>query len=165
MTHKFRQAGWELSVVLCYGHGRSASAGVALAVREGFPIAPATFDMVGVRLPFGPRMRFWRASNLFIGNFIIVVLYLISWEIPKLSEGNLALLDSVAAALNTLGMPFVIMADWNMSPVELKAAPFLRTIGGIVASPGSPTCFASAMGPTEIDFMVYSPFSFAWAYS
>ena len=66
MTDRFRTAGWELSAVPCIGRGKTASCGVALLARPGFPIAPVRFQDYSIHIPSTPRMAFWRSINALV---------------------------------------------------------------------------------------------------
>ena len=137
---------WNLAIHdgVCTEAG-SFSAGVAVAVRQhvGHSNPP--------NLPWhdgmDSRVRVSWISALCKGRLFVISLYL--WHSEGLSQRNLDILQHVAWLVGKLHGPWIIAADWNMSPGTLKASGWLNLVGGGICSPGVATCHAS-----EYDFFV-----------
>ena len=48
-----------------------------------------------------------------------------------LAGQNLEILNTISAAVVGLGMPYIILGDWNMPPDALAAHPWIASIGKI----------------------------------
>ena len=53
---------------------------------------------------------------------------------------NLKLLEELVAATRAVSGPWIITADWNMTPEALSATGWPRMIGGCIVAPSLPTC-------------------------
>ena len=63
--------------------------------------------------------------------------------VPNLSihaKQNLDLLESVAFTLSTIKGPWIIGADWNCTPEELRATNWLTKVGAVICAPKAATC-------------------------
>jgi hypothetical protein len=56
------------------------------------------------------------------------------------APANMALLQSISAALAQIQGPWVLAADWNASPEELHATRWPELAGGVIHAPSVPTC-------------------------
>ena len=135
---RYRRLGWEASIVPCIGHGNTASAGVALIVRPGISVTPVTSAVAGFHVPTSARFGFWLIEGGLRGGHIIVVAYL--HDSIGLKDLNLALLQEIASVLIALGKPYIILADWNITPDVLVAGEWPNGIGGKICEAGRPTC-------------------------
>ena len=71
------------------------------------------------------------------GGLRIASVSLYCWVGVGPAGANLDLLDDMARALQSLSLPFVVLADWNMEPAELRSTGWISHVdGGIVAQPG-----------------------------
>ena len=65
LTAKFVRCGWQPSFAPCSGHGKNASAGVALLARPGVSIRPLRSEECGVCIPRGHfffEVKVWSGS-------------------------------------------------------------------------------------------------------
>ena len=68
-----------------------------------------------------------------------------------LSRRNLDLLQSLAQVIDSLHGPWIVAADFNMSPEVLRSSGWLNLVHGRVVAPSAPTC-----GCNVYDFFVVS---------
>ena len=78
----------------------------------------------------------------------IVSIYFHDGQGPA-SEANMAIMQAVAAFLATIDGPWVICADFNCTPAELKSTGWAQMIGGEICATEGPTC-----GAHRYDFFV-----------
>ena len=84
---------------------------------------------------------------------IFISLYLqhtVGWN-----DFNLGILDTMFQYLNKHNQPWVIGGDWNQQPDELSWAQVEERIGGVMASPSSPT--TKGQDPKIFDFFLLHP--------
>ena len=68
-------------------------------------------------------------------------------------DANRGLLWQVAALIRSLGGPYILGGDFNMTPTALSALGFVQSISGCIVAPPSAT-YRSAGASTTIDFFV-----------
>eukprot|EP00974_Lingulodinium_polyedra_P083701 8103521-Lingulodinium_polyedra.AAC.1 len=66
-------------------------------------------------------------------SYALVAAYLTTGE--GASGSNIRKLSQIVAAVKANGLPFIIMADWNMTPAELAASGFVEEIQGVTLVP------------------------------
>ena len=153
MQAKFRAMGWQASFEPCTGKGNTASGGVSLLARTGHSFTPLTAHNCFAHVPRSQRLGAWLVHGGFKGGHVVVVLYLVTGI--GLAGQNLEILDELAIFLNAVGKPFVVLADWNFNPGDLKESGWLAAVGGTVVSSGRPTCTQNGSA-SELDFAVFS---------
>ena len=84
------------------------------------------------------RMIAGQATVAIKGGVSFVSLYLHDSE--GLSEKNLEVLEAAAAFLASIRGPWVVAADWNMTPETLTASGWPELVGGRLHVPAGPTC-------------------------
>ena len=84
------------------------------------------------------RVAAAHVSAIVPGGIHIISVYLKDSE--GLSEYNLRVLQEVAALTQSLGTPWVVAGDWNVSPAQLQQANWLGVIKGVVFATELPTC-------------------------
>ena len=135
-------------------HAGATSAGVAIAVRAHHGLAGensgtkkrATEDVVD-DCPSRFDMKWWGAycrGGIHLGSAYL-------WVNEGASRRNLDLLQMMARRIEAVKGPWIIAGDFNMSPGELAQTGWLGLVGGIVISPGRPTC-----GANTLDYFVVS---------
>ena len=150
---RWRTIGWQASIRPCEGTRQHASAGVALLAPDGVAMCPLVAGNCPVKPPLSSRSGFWLCQGPFSGGHITCVLYLT--DSIGLVGPNMTLLDRVMFFLRTLGKPFVILADWQVSPQTLRESNWVTNNGCLVVNSGRP----SAVGhnySSEIDYAVVS---------
>ena len=73
------------------------------------------------------------------------------WDSEGLSKRNLDLLHYAAMIISSLHGPWVLSADFNMSPETLRASGWINLVKGKIVEPDAPTC-----GLQKYDFFVVS---------
>lgn len=73
-----------------------------------------------------------------------------------MTDGNVSMTEEISHTLRECALPFLIAADWNMTPEELEASPWLERIGGVVVRPENVSFTCSAGVGRVIDFVVVS---------
>jgi hypothetical protein len=74
------------------------------------------------------------------GGLLVLTMYL--WHSEGLSQRNLELLWAAGEVIVAHGGPWLLGADFNMSPEELgQAGGWLAKIGGVIQAPAVPTCW------------------------
>ena len=123
------------------------SAGAAVAVRSHIGHSDP------VKMPWheelNSRVRVSWINAVCSGGFFLVSLYL--WHSEGMSQRNLSLLQHLAWVLKRLRGPWIIGADWNLTPDVLRASGWLQLVKGFIRCTGMATCHAS-----EYDFFVVS---------
>ncbi len=68
---------------------------------------------------------------------------------PHHTEGptqrNLDILEDITRVVNSISGPWIIGADWNMTPATLVATGWLDVIDGVAIAPNGSTCEASCI--------------------
>ena len=57
-----------------------------------------------------------------------------------LSEANQFILEEAKATLLIVRGPWIVAADWNISPATLAASGWLKLVGGVIFATTLPTC-------------------------
>ncbi len=101
-----------------------------------------------------------------LGNFSFVIVALYMTAGVGNGGENAAKLAELASWLKLFRLPWLVMADWNMSPSQLRAGPWLAKVGGQVVLPndGVITCTAGAAG-SLLDYGVASADMIPWVRS
>jgi hypothetical protein len=97
------------------------------------------------------RVSIARWQAFIRGGITLASVYLVTGEGP--SESNVGILDELGRTLVTLGRPFVIGGDFQMTPGELQGTGWVQRLGAALVAPpsdGPPSC---SSGRT-IDFFV-----------
>ena len=127
------------------GAAGHASGGVAVLARRGIGIRP--LDVVNEI--YQHRQGFAHFNGCCPGGINCGSVYMKDGE--GLSETNMLLLSSLAAALGRLRGPWILGGDWNMEPTTLASSGWLAAVDGVVIASALPTCNAS-----KYDFFVVS---------
>ena len=72
-----------------------------------------------------------------------------------LSERNWAILGAIGIFTHSLGIPWILAADFNMSPDVIAASGWLESVAGSLVFPQDVTCHAKGAG-SIIDYFVVS---------
>ena len=86
----------------------------------------------------GHRMIAAQTTVAVRGGITVMSLYLHHSE--GLSEANKLILEAAAAFLATVRGPWIVAADWNMTPETLAASKWPDLVGGVIRAPDGPTC-------------------------
>ncbi len=137
------------------GKGGGPSAGVAIA-------APSHRGWGGVHGPcwdFSPVASPGRLVGAWVqagprGGMACFSLYL--WTREGMSSRNVALVEAALAVASTCGCAWLIGADWNATPKELREAVgrMLDRAGAVVRAPAEPTCYPPTGRPRVIDYFL-----------
>ena len=114
------------------------SVGVGVAVKASVGIRPHDGS---VPCEFAHRICAAWIGGVTRGGIHVVSVYLHDSE--GLSERNLALLQTLAAAVRTLRGPWVVGGDWNITPEMLRGTNIFNVMDATVAAPVLPTCHQS----------------------
>ncbi|CAK0845035.1 unnamed protein product [Prorocentrum cordatum] len=131
--------GWKLSACAAVGTGRSAegtSGGEWVLARSH--LATTSFDRQRALMTKGrlkDPCRGWVPTvwHLRAGNLIVIAAYFL----PKHGFGGLNLdrWASLRAFLASVSDPWIIVADWNLTPTALERNSFLKDVGGTIVLP------------------------------
>ena len=150
--------GWDAYINPCNGDANSRSSGVALLARSGWRVTKLTAANTDVRGLNSARLGAWAVEGCFTGGFIIFVAYLVDGE--GMSGQNLEILDNVTRGVAAMDRPFLILADWNMTPETVAAHKWLGGIHGKIVRTGEDTMIQPTAGGgvkrAEYDFAVAS---------
>ncbi len=156
LQHAAKRVGFKVGPTeAAQGKGGGPSAGVAVAVpsHRGWgaiqgpcwdlspPASPGR--LVGAWVQAGPR-----------GGMCCFSLYL--WSAEGMSRRNVGLVEAALAAASTCGGAWVIGADWNVTPKELREATgkLLDRAGAVIRAPPEPTCYPPTGRPRTLDFFL-----------
>ena len=144
--------GWRLDLSPCEQGARGGtSGGVGALVRKKFGLRRVTLPDVSV--PISGRMGFWITSGGGPGGSVLASLYLHTG--CEDNAENMRELFVVGSVLRALSLPFVVGADWQMTPETLHESGWPATVGGHIARAFRPTCI-SVGSSREIDFFLTS---------
>ena len=135
-----RREGWNAHVPVAKTNdsGRG-SGGCAVAARLGTGVTPVDADLI---LPeFRHRISAAHVSAVMKGGIHVISVYL--KDSVGLTDYNLRVLQEVAALALTLGTPWIIAGDWNITPDQLQAANWLGVAKGTVFATELPTCHSN----------------------
>ncbi len=156
LQHAARRVGFKLAPnEAAVGKGGGPSAGVAIAVplHRGWggiqgpcwDLSPAASPgrLVGAWVQAGPR-----------GGMVCLTVYL--WTSEGMTPRNVALVEAALAAATTCGCAWLIGADWNVTPKQLREAvgKMLDRAGAVVRAPSEATCYPPTGQPRVIDFFL-----------
>ena len=140
------RAKWSLSIEPAkFTDAGGLSAGTAVAVRSH--IGHSAPIGIPVFAELASRVKVSWVNSMCAGGVFVISLYL--WTAEGLSARNLAVLQHVAWIIQRLRGPWLIGADWNVSPAMLIASGWLHLVGGAIRASGHATC-----GGNEYDFFV-----------
>ncbi|CAK0828794.1 unnamed protein product, partial [Prorocentrum cordatum] len=131
--------GWKLSACAAVGTGRSAegTSGDEWVLARSH-LATASFDrqralMTKERLKDPCRGWVPIVWHLRVGNLMVIAAYFL----PKHGFGGLNLhrWASLRAFLASVSDPWIIVADWNLTPTALGRNSFLKDVGGTIVLP------------------------------
>ena len=71
--------------------------------------------------------------GLMRGGFIFASIYLWTGR-PPTDSVNWSILMTLAAAINSSGLPFIAGGDWNCDPEALRSSGFLELVGAVIIS-------------------------------
>ncbi|CAK0881318.1 unnamed protein product, partial [Prorocentrum cordatum] len=158
-----RKTGWKAAINPAVRAGAADGASDSLAGLSGTLIAtPVRYGFSQLEgLPHCACPA--RASLLHLshgpkGGLLVGTMYLHDSE--DLSERNWHILCAMGQAVKSAGLPFILSADWQVTPEELTESGWVAGIGGVVVAPKVGT-----VRPSErvIDYFVMSPFLAAGA--
>ena len=112
------------------------SSGVAVAVLGHLGLAHPL-------KPLSPEADVSRVCVRWLGSVCRGGIHLISVylrDTEGLSQANLDILHSVAAAISELQGPWLIAGDFNLEPALLRQSGWLQLVKGVVHAPPNPTC-------------------------
>ncbi len=156
LQHAARRYGYKLAPSeAAQGKGGGPSAGVAIAVplHRGWggiqgpvwDLSPAASPgrLVGAWVQAGPR-----------GGIFCFTVYL--WTSEGMSPRNVGLVEAALAAAATCGGAWIVGADWNVTPTELKGAVgrLLDRAGAVVRAPAEATCYPPTGCPRVLDYFL-----------
>ncbi len=156
LQHAARSRGFKLAPnEATVGKGGGPSAGVAIAVplhRGWGGIQGPCWDLsppgspgrlVGAWVQAGPR-----------GGMVCLTLYL--WTSEGMSQRNVALVEAALAAASTCGCAWLMGADWNVTPKDLREAVgrMLDRVGAVIRAPSEATCYPPTGRPKVLDYFV-----------
>jgi len=73
-----------------------------------------------------------------------------------LYRNNLEILHQIMALIRTIGLPFIILGDWNMTPTQLAGCTWLADIGAAIETPRDTEITCTAGNGSLIDYAVIS---------
>ncbi len=156
LQHAAKAVGFKLAPSeAAVGTGGGPSAGVAIAVplHRGWgaihgpcwDLSPAGSPgrLVGAWVQAGPR-----------GGFIGLSMYL--WTSEGMTSRNISLVEAALGVASTCGCAWVIGADWNVTPKELREAAggMMDRAGAVVRAPSEATCHPAVGRPRVLDFFL-----------
>ena len=140
--------GWNLAItpaqVTIAG---GVSAGVAIATRTHVGMSRRNLSFIPE--PYRHRITCTHVGALCRGGTHFVSIY--PWHSEGLSSRNLDLMHYAAQVVKGLVGPWIMGADWNLSPQVLKESGWLELVRGTIVQPNGPTC-----GHNTYDFFVVS---------
>ncbi len=156
LQHGARKCGFKLAPSeASAGRGGGPSAGVAIAapLHRGWgglhgpcwdlspPNSPGR--IVGAWIQAGPR-----------GGLAVFSLYL--WTSEGMTRRNVALVETALAAASACGCAWLLGADWNATPRELREAvgTMLDRAGAVIRAPSEATCYPPTGHPKVLDYFV-----------
>ncbi len=88
------------------------------------------------------------------GGMFCFTIYL--WTSEGMTPRNVGLVEAALAVASTSGGAWVIGADWNVTPKELREAVgrLLDRAGAVVRAPSEATCYPPTGSPRVIDFFL-----------
>ena len=87
----------------------------------------------------------------------IVLINAYFYDSEGLSDNNWMILAEIGLYLTSMGLPFIIAADFNLSPQALAESGWLGTVKGVIRAPTEWTCkVAEHTTGTTIDYFVIS---------
>ncbi len=140
--------GWKAIVAAaqCTWAGR-ASGGAAVATRRH--IGMAVPRGVAVAQEFASRISMAWVGGMVAGGFVMFSVYLYPSE--GMTPRNQAVLDEVARIAALLRCPWIMAADWQMTPEEVASAGWPALVGATLVALGAITCNSSTID----DFAVH----------
>ncbi len=156
LQHAARRVGFKIAPnEAAKGKGGGPSAGVALAVPlhrgwggiqgPSWDLSPAASPgrLVGAWIQAGPR-----------GGMFCFSVYL--WTTEGMTPRNVGLVEAALAAASACGGAWVIGADWNVTPRELREAVgrLIDRAGAVIRAPSEATCYPPTGRPRTIDYFL-----------
>ena len=120
-------------------------------VRQGISLKQLTEPGPDVLVPRDHRKAFWHVGHWLDGGVIVAVCYLHTGQ----GDGdiNQAVLHQVGGVLRAWCRPYLVLADWQMQPLELQGTGWPAAVVGKVVGPRRPTCIAAGTA-REIDYFL-----------
>ena len=110
-----------------------------MAVRSGVMTAPLDPASCHCKVSWNSRCAAWLMEGVVNGGFLVIVLHL--WDcLGPWHPQNAELLNEVTLLVKTLGRPFVIAADWNCEPDDIRGCGFLDGARASLVCAGRDTC-------------------------
>ena len=149
VASKLRQAGWRTRIAPAIATGRSDS-GTHGGIIYGQRAHLAGFAPPLLHAREAPpdqwAARIIRAKG---ADILFIVAYM---DDSVGFAGNIARFGQIRDIIRGAGMPFVLVADFNMEPQELVDSKWLCSVGGLVITP--PVTSTCSVGGRLIDFVV-----------
>ncbi len=156
LQHAARQRGFKFApceAAQGKGGGPSAGVGIAVPLHRGWggiqgpcwDLSPASSPgrLVGAWIQAGPK-----------GGMFCFSAYLYTSE--GMTSRNVGLLEAALSAASTCGGAWIIGADWNVTPKELRegAGRLLDRAGAEVLAPSEATCYPPTGRPRILDYFL-----------
>ncbi len=156
LQHAAKQRGFKFApceAALGKGGGPSAGVGIAAPLHRGWggiqgpcwDLSPASSPgrLVGAWIQAGPK-----------GGMFLFSAYL--WTSEGMTSRNVGLVEAALAVATTCGGAWIIGADWNVTPKELRegVGKLLDRAGAVVLAPTEATCFPPTGQPKVIDYFI-----------
>ena len=139
--------------------GEGVLVGTAIILRRDLEFSDLWTDARLARLPL-PKDQDWVPVRVRLKGIELVLISLYMVNSIGLQQPNLDRLAGLAHFLDTVRLPFIIGADWNMQPHELAQAPWIRGIGGTIYCPeGLVSTCTSGIGRVLDYFVIHNSLS------
>ena len=132
-----KRSGWGLALTSAMvTESNGTNAGAAIAARSFFGMVQRRLAEVPVR--FQSRISCAHVGAFCKGGEHFISLYL--WTSEGMSQRNLDLLQTVAMVVASLCGPWVLAADFNVTPDVLRQTGWLALVKGSIVASTDPTC-------------------------
>ncbi len=144
-------SGWDCLIDEAYFKHRDYGGGAGILASRWSGVRPASWRSPSLEAARDDLQGRCAAGIVdMFGGLLLLSFYGVS-GLPPVKQ--LRLWRAVATLVSTIGLPFIIGADWQCTPREVASSGLLKLVEGIVASPGVPTNIQSSR---EIDFFIIS---------
>ena len=135
-----RKSGWSTAFNLARNtEAQKAPGGFAVCARRGIGID--TKSTIPIKSEVSHRITHAWVNGIMKGGCHIFSVY--AKDIIGATGENLVLMEELRAAIGSLNGPWIIAADWNMSPEMLVTTGWLAMTKGHAVSTSLPTCNGS----------------------